>query len=227
MSGQLPAPPGFETMDDVLARLGGISPTRVALTPVPGTATVRDVVTLLDRFKRKFELIDGTLVEKIYGVPKSTGGVAASCEIANWNGRLGGVGMILGAGGAFEIRKKHVRIPDVSFTNWDCIPGRKVPSAAIARRAPNLAVEVLSYGNTSREMSRKRHDYFLAGVELVWFVDPRKRTVRVFTSPDDVTELTAADTLDGGDVLPGFSVPVARLFAELGGAPKPKPKKKK
>jgi Uma2 family endonuclease len=95
--------------------------------------------------------------------------------------------------------------------------------------APDLAVEVLSEGNTREEMERKLKEYFLSEVSVVWFVDPRNRTVRVYTSPDDVTELGEGDTLDGGDVLPGFSVPVARLFADLGDAPKPasKPKGKR
>jgi Uma2 family endonuclease len=55
----------------------------------------------------------------------------------------------------------------------------------IPKLAPYLAVEVLGKGNTKREMDRKLKDYFLAGVQLVWFVDPAKRTVEVFTAPDE------------------------------------------
>jgi Uma2 family endonuclease len=61
-----------------------------------------------------------------------------------------------------------------------------------------------------------------AGVDLVWFIDPDERKVRVFTSPDDATPLTAKDTLVGGDVLPGFAVPVAELFAGLPAVNQPK-----
>src|SRR5207253_182436 len=61
----------FETMDELLRSLGGISPTRVRMIPTPGTATVRDVASLLDRHERKFELVDGTLVEKIMGQKES------------------------------------------------------------------------------------------------------------------------------------------------------------
>ena len=96
--------------------------------------------------------------------------------------------------------------------------------------APDLAVEVLSPGNTRGEMQRKLKEYFFSEVELVWYIDPRKRRVRVFTSPDDVTELSETDTLTGGDVLPGFAVEVAVLFAELAPVPKiakPKPNGKK
>lgn len=153
-----------------------------------------------------------------------------------WNEAAGNLGMILGADGPFHLFAKLVRIPDVSFTNWNRLPGRKVPDEPVPDVSPDLAVEVLSAGNTREEMERKLKEYFLSEVSVVWFIDPRKRAVRVFTSPDDVTELKATDTLDGGDVLPGFSAPVARLFADLGNAPgkpaakappKPKPKKKR
>ena len=88
----------------------------------------------------------------------------------------------------------------------------------LQRRAdlvPNLAVEVLSESNTEPEMQRKVGEYFRSGVELVWLIDPAERTARVFRSPTDITELSAAGTLDGGAVLPGFSLPLTQLFAEL------------
>ena len=64
-------------------------------------------------------------------------------------------------------------------------------------------------------MDRKRDEYFRAGVRLVWEIDPRKRTARVYTALDRFTDLTAADTLTGDPVLPGFTLPLAALFAEL------------
>ena len=79
----------------------------------------------------------------------------------------------------------------------------------------NLAVEVLSRSNTPGEMTLKRQDYFGSGVELVWEIDPADRTIRVYTSPTNPTTLTTADVLDGGTVLPGFTIPVGQVFAEL------------
>ena len=58
-------------------------------------------------------------------------------------------------------------------------------------------------------------EYFRAGVRLVWVADPGARTVDVYTAPDQVTRLTEADTLDGGGVLPGFTLPLRDWFAEL------------
>ena len=81
---------------------------------------------------------------------------------------------------------------------------------------PDLAVEVLSDSNTKAEIARKRREYFVAGTRLAWIVDPRTRTVEVYTSPDapDAT-LDQEQMLNGGTVLPGFSLSLAELFAEL------------
>jgi Uma2 family endonuclease len=70
-------------------------------------------------------------------------------------------------------------------------------------------------GNTPAEMARKRGEYFRSGVKLLWEVDPYARTVRVYSSETAFADLTATDSLDGRDVLPGFTLPVADLFAEL------------
>ena len=227
----------FDTLGDLLASLGGISPDRVCWSPRPGTATVRDVVRLRDKSKRLYELVDGTLVEKIMGAKESFVGVEVSFLLKSWNRDNGNLGMVLGADGMMEVMPDLVRIPDVSFTNWDRVPGRVVPDEPVPELVPDLAVEVLSEGNTREEMRQKLDDFFEAGVKLVWYIDLRTRTVRVFTSSDDVTELGEADTLDGGNVLPGFSVEVARLFDQLAPATKPakppksnggkKPKKRK
>jgi Uma2 family endonuclease len=81
--------------------------------------------------------------------------------------------------------------------------------------APNLAVEILSKSNTNREMSRKLSDYFESGVELVWFVEPRVRTIKVYTSRDKLTVLKGSQVLTGGTILPGFKVRVADIFKKL------------
>ena len=228
---------GSESMGQLLVNLGGVSPDRVRLYPAPGTATVGDVVRLLNLYKRKFELIDGTLVEKIMGAKESFVALELVFALKIWNAENGNLGMVLGADGPVKLMDKLVRMPDVSFTNWDHVPERRVPDEPVPELAPDLAAEVISEGNTREEMDRKLKEYFLSEVALVWFIDPRKRTVRVYTSPDDVTELSETDTLDGGDVLPGFEVGVGQLFEQLRPAPKPtkppksggtkKPKKRK
>lgn len=227
----------FDTLGDLLASLGGISPKRLQFRPAPGTATVRDVERVRVKTRRICELVDGTLVEKAMGAQESFVALQLGKRMQRWNDDRGDLGMILGEAGTLKLMKGLVRAPDLSFTSWDRLPGRVVPAEPVPNLAPDLAVEVLSKGNTREEMERKLKEYFLSEVRLVWYIDPRKRTVRVFTSPDDATELGEADTLDGGNVLPGFSVEVARLFDQLAPAAKPakppksnggkKPKKRK
>jgi Uma2 family endonuclease len=64
-------------------------------------------------------------------------------------------------------------------------------------------------------MAEKLRDYFAAGCRLVWYVDPELREVRVFVSPDSSRLVTIDGTLEGGDVLPGFSVKLRDVFEDL------------
>jgi Uma2 family endonuclease len=210
-----------KTVDELLRSLGGVSPDRVRLDPVPGTATEKDVLRLYENDKRLFELVDGTLVEKVMGAKESFIAVQIILLLAEWNTRQGDAGMILAEAGTIKLLKNLVRIPDVSFTYWDHLPNRKVPNEAVPDLAPDLAVEVLSEKNTHAEMARKLKEYFLSGVRLVWFVDPRTRTAKSYTSPDDVNQIAATDALEGGEVLPGLRIPLERLFGQLDDSPEP------
>jgi Uma2 family endonuclease len=125
------------------------------------------------------------------------------------------LGYLTGEAGFYEHPDGPVRGPDVAFTMWDRLPDRKRPTDPIPLSSPDFVVEVLSVGNTAREMARKRTEYFNGGVRLIWEIDPRARTVRVYTALDQFTDYTAADTLSGDPVLPGFRLPLAQLFAEL------------
>jgi Uma2 family endonuclease len=79
--------------------------------------------------------------------------------------------------------------------------------------APDLAVEVLSPGNTVREINEKVTMYFAAGSRAVWVFNPKKRTAAVYTSPTGVRVLGEQETLNGGEVLPGFTLELSKLFA--------------
>lgn len=107
------------------------------------------------------------------------------------------------------------RVPDVAFVSWDQIPAGPLTEEALAAVVPDLVVEVLSPSNTKAEMARKRREYFEAGVRLVWQVELPTRTVAVYTAPEHSTILETTMSLDGGDVLPGFRVAVADIFADL------------
>jgi Uma2 family endonuclease len=197
-----------------MQRLGWVPLDRVMFHPPPGTATLADVIEHERRTDRVCELVDGVLVKKAMGFSESRL-AALLIELLNAFVRVPNLGIVTGEQGTVELIPDLVRIPDVAFTSWDRIPGRRVPTEPIPRLVPDLAVEVLSRSNTSGEMARKRQDYFDAGVALVWEVDPAARTVTVYTTPLTHTTLNVGDTLDGGTVLPGFTLPLAELFAEL------------
>jgi Uma2 family endonuclease len=204
----------INTLADLLERLGGVSPDRIRFRPLPGTATVQDVIDVQRQEGRLCELVEGVLLEKAVGYNESSlaiflAGVLNAFVIPR------NLGLVTGPDGTVELMANLVRIPDVAFTSWDRLPGRRRPTAPVPRLAPNLAVEVLSRSNTPGEMAAKRQDYFAAGVQVVWEIDPVARTVTVFTSLTDATTLGAGDTLDGGAVLPGFTLPLQDLFVEL------------
>jgi Uma2 family endonuclease len=211
--------PAFETIAELLRQLGGVSPKRVRCQPLPGQATERDLIRLNDRGPKLYELVEGTLVEKVMGRGESY----LASELIWWLRSFlqqHDLGFLAGEAGAARLMPKLVRVPDVSFISWERLPVRGVvPMDPVGEAIPDLAVEVLSPSNTRGEMLRKRKEYFLAGVRLLWVVDPFRRTVSVFTSPEDVVELSEKDTLDGGAVLPGFRLPLKDLFARIPAAP--------
>jgi Uma2 family endonuclease len=83
-----------------------------------------------------------------------------------------------------------------------------------AKLAPDLAVEVLSPSDRTTEVLVKVQMYQESGVPLVWVVDPDLETVTVIARDKPTVILTGNDDIDGGEVLPGFSVAVAEIFAE-------------
>jgi Uma2 family endonuclease len=204
-----------ETLADLLARLGDVPPHRVRLQPVPGTATEAELIALNERKVSLYELVDGTLVEKAMG---------------HYEARVGGIlyhfledyleehdlGIAYPTDAMLRVLSGTVRQPDVSFVSWAKLPDRELPAEAIADLVPDLAVEVLSESNTRAEMERKRGEYFRAGARLVWEIDPDTRTAVVYTAPDQRTALGEDGVLEGGDVLPGFTLSLRRLFERSG-----------
>jgi Uma2 family endonuclease len=210
------APIVWTTVADLWERLGQLPLDRIRLTPTPGTATEQDVLDVIDHEDRICELVDGVLVEKTMGYKESLLAMAIG-EFLRRFVRERNLGIVLGEGGTLRILPRQVRIPDVCFLSWQRFPGGKLPEAPIPAVAPDLAVEVLSGSNTEGEMRRKLQDYFAAGVRLVWYVDPRTRTAAVYTSPEQRTVFDEGGVLTGGDVLPGFELPLRELFAEIEG----------
>jgi Uma2 family endonuclease len=204
---------------DLIKNLGGISPRRIRLNPLPGTARVSHLIRVANRENRLFELVDGTLVEKIMGTAEGFLALSICMAIGNFAipRRLG---LVAGGDTPFKLKPKLVRLPDASFISFANLPGGKLPSDTVAELVPDLAVEVLSKGNARNEMKRKLREYFRCGVKLVWFIDPRTQTAQVYTAPDQMVAIPKGGILDGGEVLPGFQLPLTDLFSILPDSPK-------
>ena len=106
--------------------------------------------------------------------------------------------------------RQTLRSPDAAFVVRDRL--EREPEGFVPM-APDLAVEVLSPSDRVADALAKVAMYLNAGVRLVWLVDPTARTILVLRPDQSTFMLNAEDTLDGGDILPGFSVPVADIFA--------------
>ncbi len=202
------------TLADVLQQLGGISPRRVRFRPAPGTASEEDVIKIRDRERRLFELIDGVLVEKVMGYWESVLAIELAGLLRDFLKRRK-LGTLAGEAGMVRLSPGLVRIPDLSFISRSRLAHQRRVRAPILLLAPDLAIEVLSEGNTPREMARKVREYFASGCRLVWLIDPRTRTVAVYTSLAKPIVLTEKQTLTGGDVLSGFRLQLRKLFALL------------
>lgn len=198
---------------DMLNDLGGIPVERVCVDPTPGHATVEDLVRLNGQ-GGMYELIDATLVKKAMGWRESLVAMVLgrlfSEIVAKHN-----LGLVSGPDGFMRILRTRVRGPDVAFVSWDRLPEGRVPDAPVPEIVPNIAVEVLSEGNTYAEMSRKRREYFHAGVRQVWMVDLNERTVAVYTDIMKYEMFDENAQLGGGDILPGLVISLSEVFGEL------------
>lgn len=105
-----------------------------------------------------------------------------------------------------------VRAPDAAFVAAERIPPGGVKG--FFPGPPDLAVEIVSPSDTASDIQAKVFDYLDAGARLVWVVYPETRMVAVQRTRAEARFLTGADALDGGDLLPGFRLEVARLFAD-------------
>ncbi len=108
-------------------------------------------------------------------------------------------------------RPDTVRGADVAFISHERLA--QVQSKSFLDICPELIVEVMSPDDTWSEVHEKLEEYFAVGAKLIWVLDPRRQCLHVYRSLTDLDVLTEKDTLTGGEVLPGFQVPVAELLS--------------
>lgn len=205
----------FENGAEWWHALGNVPLERIVMDPPPGTATEQDLIISVDRNKRLCELINGTLVEKPVTFYESFVATRLSTLLNNYV-MPRHLGIVLGADATMRLVPGRVRLPDVSFVSIERLPDGQVPREPIPSIAPDLAIEVLSPSNTQAEMRQKMTEYFESGTRLVWLVDPPSRTIAVYEGAvEPMRTLAESDTLDGGIVLPGFTLDIAELSAQL------------
>jgi Uma2 family endonuclease len=182
--------------------------------PTTRTYTVNEfeeVLALPENRDRNLELIDGMIVEK--NMPTEEHAVIAGLFIYHLNHyaierRLG----IAGPEERFRVSGdvKNTRQPDVSLR---LNPDAELTTKGATVSAPDVIVEVKSPDDSFDDLRDKAHYYIANGARLVILVFPRPRIVEVYRPgvPSDI--LTVENTIQGYDVLPGFSLPIAKVFA--------------
>ncbi len=216
MSANSPAANEY-TAADLVRRFGAIPLWRIRRDPPAGEATEDDVLRIEATEERLCELVDGVLVEKPMGYEESVVALTLAALLIPFV-RQHRLGLVAGEAGMMRLAPGLIRIPDVSFVSRRRFPDGKPPHGTIAGLAPDLAIEILSASNTRREMAGKRAEYFAAGVVEVWLIDLKKRSLSVYKSPEIHQTYSCEETIDGGDLLPGFRLRVGELFVDLDGA---------
>lgn len=160
---------------------------------------------------KRTELVRGRLIVRepagwVHGVVAMKLGIKLGTHVERT-----GAGVVLAAETGFKLESNPdtVRAPDVAFVARDRIPEAPRGFPALA---PDLAVEVLSPDDRPGEVLAKIGDWLSAGTKLVWVVDPARRLARVYRADGSDGVVTVDGALDGEDLLPGFSCPLASLL---------------
>lgn len=178
------------------------------------TITAEDLFRMPDDGNHKYELVAGRLVTMT-----PAGGLHGAVGM-----RLGGaltayvdehrLGVVLNADTGFKLESDPdtVRAPDVSFVAQSRISASGLPTG-YWQGPPDLAIEVLSPSDSRADLRAKVAEYLRLGVREVWFVEPVERQLTIHRPGETPRTVGEADTLEGGELLPGFRYPLARLFS--------------
>lgn len=212
------------TLVQLAERFGDIPATRICLNPAPGTATEDDVIRFQEGGDCLYELVDGTMIAKDMGTYEShIGGMIYGLLFVYL--RQNPIGIVIPADGMFRLRSANVRLPNVAF-----IANARLQDAAIRRQkiagiSPNLAIEVISAGNSRKEMDDKLKEYFVSGSQEAWYVYPKKRELHQFVTPQ-APQVWQGSAKVTSALLPGFELNLAEIFESPFAPPTDNPGKK-
>ena len=171
----------------------------------PGTPWVDDV--------ERYEVIDGIRVEREPMGAFETVLASWLCHLLNSFAAGKKLGLAVNETlFVLHASRNLQRRPDVAFVSYTRWPAAVVARESAWNVVPDLAVEIVSLTNLAEEIDGKVTDYFQSGVHLVWVFYPDTGRVYVYQSPTQVSILERTDTLDGGEVLPGFQLPIVQLY---------------
>ncbi len=184
---------------------------------VPGTSlmTTADLLALPDD-GWQYELVEGRLVRMPpSGLESSSIGIILGAALLAFV-RPRRLGIVTGEQGGYALGPRTDLVPDVGFIRAERAPSRTSRAfKKLAPVAPDLAVEVASPHQYRPGIAKKAQYYLNAGTQLVWIVWPTRQQIDIWEPGDTGPRrtLNVGDMLDGGDVLPGFTYPVADIFA--------------
>ena len=167
-----------------------------------------EFVTLPENADKRFELIAGDIIEVVSNNLSSEIAMLIGALITVY-ARQNNLGRVTGADGGYMIGEDRY-IPDVAYISYTKQP--ESSRAAYNPNPPDLVVEVLSPGNSADDISTKVVNYMRAGV-VVWLINPETQIATIYTTPDARPEkLEINGTIKGGEVLPGFELPMKDIF---------------
>ncbi len=179
----------------------------------PAALVTADELLLMREDGYRYELVRGEL-RKMSPAGHQHGRIALNLTIPlDQFVRANQLGAVYAAGTGFKLAADPdvVRAPDVAFVRRDRVEAVG-ETGGFWPGAPDLAAEVLSPGETSGEVEEKIADWLDAGTRLVVVVDPENQTVTLYRSHEDIRVLTNDDVLEGGEVVPDWTLPVRDIF---------------
>ncbi|MGI9091182.1 MAG: Uma2 family endonuclease [Gemmatimonadaceae bacterium] len=171
-------------------------------------------------YARGFELIEGKIVPKEgsgafeTNMPTGAKHGAVTDELESrisYFVRENKLGRVFAAETGFILAEGTVRGIDISFVGNEKIAEFGIPDKFFPV-APDLAIEVISPGNTFGEIQDKIEEYISAGTKLIWIVYPKQKMVQIYRRDNLINILREDDTLDGEDVLPNFKLKLSEIF---------------
>jgi Uma2 family endonuclease len=170
----------------------------------------------LNRDGHRYEIVNGELIDM--GNSGAKHGYVCSVLMILLGGyvRLQKLGAMFDSSTAFKMKSGNKRSPDISFVAKERLQGLDDIPDGFLEGAPDLAVEILSPSNTVEEIHNKLVEYFENGSRLVWVINPKEKYVLVYRSSQEPDRLLKSiDSLDGEEIVPEFTLPIAELFQKL------------